>query len=124
MASSMTILLINVPYFIFMISIVLAWWIIPNLVVAHVIIFAWIPILTSGLNPGIILARKREARNVVFGDLRGWVARMFDRKRSHSHAQCNEPLRANACSWNPGVKNVQAEQITMFTNKSIVMTEM
>ena len=67
MASCITILLINIPYFISINIIVLVWWILPDQVSFHEIIFAWIPIITSGLNPIIILSRKKDARKALEG---------------------------------------------------------
>ena len=67
MASCITILLINIPYFISVNIIVLVWWILPDQISFHEIIFAWIPIITSGLNPIIILSRKKDARKALGG---------------------------------------------------------
>ena len=70
MASCITILLINIPYFISVTSIVLVMWVLPNQISFHEIIFAWIPILTSGINPIIILTRTSDVRDGVFRNLR------------------------------------------------------
>ena len=98
MSSCMTILLINIPYFTFMIITVIVAWVHPHFVSFHVIAFAWIPIVTSGLNPGIILARKREARSALVGLFRRCLKRKSREENNQSPAQLTIASRAGQCS--------------------------
>ena len=87
MASCITILLINVPYFISVTCIVLVKWILPGQISFHEVIFAWVPILTSGLNPIIILTRTREARESVKGTICRCVGLKYEVVKSYSETQ-------------------------------------
>ena len=71
MASCITILWINVPYFIAITGLVFVMWYMPVHISFHEIIFAWIPITTSACNPIIILTRTSAARAAVLGLFRG-----------------------------------------------------
>ena len=84
MASCITILIINIPYFISVNVILIVWWILPDQISFHEIIFAWIPIITSGLNPIIVLSRKEDARKAVIGILKRLVGGKVERKQSTS----------------------------------------
>ena len=84
MASCITILIINVPYFISVNVIVIVWWILPDQISFHEIIFAWIPIITSGLNPIIVLSRKEDARKAVIGILKRLAGRKVESYQSTS----------------------------------------
>ena len=75
MASCMTILWLNVPYFIAVTVLVFAMWLLPVHTSFHEIIFAWIPIITSTCNPIIILTRTSAARAAVFA--------LFNRRNSN-----------------------------------------
>ena len=91
MASCITILLINIPYFISVTSIVLVMWILPDQVSIHEIIFAWIPIVTSGLNPLIILSRKSDARKAILDLINNsWAAKKYGVDNSHSNTQSSQ----------------------------------
>ena len=91
MASCITILLINIPYFISVTSIILVWWILPNQISFHEIIFAWIPIVTSGLNPLIILSRKSDARKAILDLINNsWAARKYGVDNTHSITQSSQ----------------------------------
>jgi hypothetical protein len=89
MGSCITILLINAPYFISVVSIVLVMWVLPDQISFHEIIFAWIPMLTSALNPLIVLTRTTDARNATLRLLRGWTGRGYATEHSQSNTQSN-----------------------------------
>ena len=72
MASCITILLINIPYVISVLSIVIVWWVLTEQISFHEIVFAWVPITTSAVNPIVILTRNGVARKSVFGILQRW----------------------------------------------------
>lgn len=65
MTSCITILFINIPYFISVTGLVLVMWFLPPHVSLHEIIFAWVPIVTSTCNPIIILTRTSDVRVAV-----------------------------------------------------------
>ena len=83
MASCMTILWLNVPYFIAVTVLVFAMWLLPVHISFHEIIFAWIPIITSACNPIIILTRTSATRAAVFA--------LFNRRNSKFKAS-NLPI--------------------------------
>ncbi|KAL5262406.1 hypothetical protein ACHWQZ_G007954 [Mnemiopsis leidyi] len=93
--SCITILLINIPYIFSIISIVLVWWVLPDQLSFHEIIFAWIPIITSGLNPIIILSRKRDARKALVGIflplVKGTVLTEHSTSRISTQRQVSKP---------------------------------
>ena len=65
MTSCVTILFINIPYFLSVTGLVLVMWFLPPHVSLHEIIFAWVPIVTSACNPIIILSRTSDVRVAV-----------------------------------------------------------
>ena len=127
MASCITILLINIPYFISVTSIVLVWWFLPDQISFHEIIFAWIPIVTSGLNPLIILSRKSDARKYILDLIKNsWAARKYGVDNSHSNTQSSQlpssraPPSPNLSRAPPSPNPVRGngQQFTVIANKN------
>ncbi|KAL5250877.1 hypothetical protein ACHWQZ_G016577 [Mnemiopsis leidyi] len=64
-----TILLINLPYFLFMATALTVWETVPNFLSFHLIAFSWIPIVTSSINPIIITSRRKEVRRFLIQNI-------------------------------------------------------
>jgi len=60
-----TILMMNVPYLVSVITILIVKLLLPSQVSFREILFAWLPFCTSGLNPVMILLRMKKARLAV-----------------------------------------------------------
>ena len=114
MASCVTILLINVPYLISVSSTVLVMWVLPDQISFHEIIFAWIPILTSGVNPIIILTRTRDAREAVFNTLRRFTRRKYKTDEIYSNSTSTQDIRTGRNNHPSAVKTLPD---LVFTNK-------
>lgn len=110
MASCITILLINIPYFISVASIVLVMWVLPDQISFHEIIFAWIPMLTSAINPLIVLTRTTDARIAVMGLFRVLSRRRQEKEQPRSNTQTT---RAERSPLPP-----RAGQFTVIANKN------
>lgn len=117
MASCITILLINIPYFISVTSIILVWWILPDQISFHEIIFAWIPIITSGLNPLIILSRKSDARRAILELINNsWSARKYGVDSIHSNTQSTQ-LQSSKSPPTPNPVRSNVQHDTIIANK-------
>ena len=68
-AGSITIVLMNIPYFATVVMVVILMWVVSLQISYHEILFAWIPIITSALNPLIIIARRPDIRNEIIREL-------------------------------------------------------
>ena len=115
MASCITILLINVPYFISFTSIVVVFWILPDQISFHEIIFAWVPITTSAINPLIILTRTRDVRLAVQERLRGWVGRRHEVEHTQSNTQSTLASKTGHC---PPLPQTNDGPFTVIANRS------
>ena len=65
MRGCVTILMMNVPYFVTVVTILNVKLLLPSQVSFREILFAWLPFCTSGLNPIMILIRMKQARSAV-----------------------------------------------------------
>ena len=70
LASSITVLLLNLPYILTIILIGGVQWEATWQLNSREIVFAWIPIFTSALDPVIVLSRKREVKEKVAASFR------------------------------------------------------
>ena len=89
MFSCITILLIIIPYFISVMSVVLVMFVLTDQISFNDIIFAWVPILTSSVNPIIIVIRRKNVREAITELLGYWPRRVIAAVSRNGHGQLN-----------------------------------
>ena len=92
MKSCVTLLLLNGQYILVVICIVNTMWVVHTTISYHEILYAWIPIFTSTVNPLIIVCRRSNVRKFIFDRVKCFVLRTsvpieMERYKDESRAQ-------------------------------------